>query len=588
MLVMELFVMLLNVIKETALAQVEMARKYRFGEAYRPLDPKKVLYVLTVPALWDDEVNIFYKKKSGVSIFFKTMRECGQMCGMHHIEICFEPIAVTFAVISHSHSKDIDDTKKLQFFEDDQVVLLDMGRSTIDAACLKFLKDGIMSEIHHRDELKIGSTAVDQAFEDLLSDIFGDSAIHDFQEKFRIKQKFNPQAWLQQRNEFWRAKNTLCDKESWNVRVATKFKSYLKSTLGSAEAVEEKFQTYSKINDKPKSGGKKNKHCAHFNFFVIFFMLELSYEAWLFLHKRVLDNICDFVSKLLDHERVNPRVLIVTGGFSNCPYIVPRLQKFLSEREKPIKIYRPSNPHESVVLGSVKWAINYKNLSPLRAPLTLGWCVDQVWNPGDPDDDHKVSSFDSPTGYIRKRFFNTIIRRDEKFENGEERKKEYTIPRQQKSVEFELYKSEHKHGMQYCDDKSKCQLLKKFEMYFENPFSEQITFEINIILKNDRVQLSYRHPETGHRGFAQVKFEDGNVEDVKSQKLDIEYKNILVFLFDSVRSIKKNHIEEILKNILMNEDKLLKLNQKQDKGNSVVIFKEEFYLCFKHLIKEIY
>ncbi|ETN98369.1 hypothetical protein RFI_39141, partial [Reticulomyxa filosa] len=271
-----------------------------------------------------------------------------------------------------------------------------MGGGTIDAACLKFLEDGIMSETHHRDGLKIGGIAVDQAFEALLSDIFGDSVIHDFQEN-------NPQAWLQQRNEFWRAKNTLHDEESWNVKVVTKFKSYLKSTLGSVNAVEEKFQTYSKINDKPKSGKKQTNIVHTPTFFVV----------------RVLDNICDFVSKLLDHERVNPRALIITGGFSNCPYIVPRLQKLLSEREKPIKMYQPSNPHESVVLGSVKWAINYKSLSSLRAPLTLGWCVDQVWNPGDPDDDHKVSSFDSPTGYIRKRFFNTIIRRDEKFENGE-------------------------------------------------------------------------------------------------------------------------------------------------------------------------
>ncbi|ETO00238.1 hypothetical protein RFI_37209 [Reticulomyxa filosa] len=111
--VIELFVLLLNAIKETALAQVEMNRKDMFGEAYRPLDPKEVLYVLTVPALWDDEVNIFYKKKE-----WKTMRECGQKCGMHNIEICFEPIAATFAVVSHSHSKDSDDTKRLQFFEE--------------------------------------------------------------------------------------------------------------------------------------------------------------------------------------------------------------------------------------------------------------------------------------------------------------------------------------------------------------------------------------------------------------------------------------------------------------------------------------
>ncbi|ETO02839.1 hypothetical protein RFI_34570 [Reticulomyxa filosa] len=66
--VMELFVMLLNAIKETALTQVEMTRKYMFGEAYRPLDPKKILYVLTVPALWDDECvspfsSVFHKTK---------------------------------------------------------------------------------------------------------------------------------------------------------------------------------------------------------------------------------------------------------------------------------------------------------------------------------------------------------------------------------------------------------------------------------------------------------------------------------------------------------------------------------------------
>ncbi|ETO05406.1 hypothetical protein RFI_31993 [Reticulomyxa filosa] len=66
-----------------------------------------------------------------------------------------------------------------------------MGGGTIDAACLKFLEDGIMSETHHRDGLKIGGIAVDQAFEALLSDIFGDSVIHDFQEKFQIKQKLH-------------------------------------------------------------------------------------------------------------------------------------------------------------------------------------------------------------------------------------------------------------------------------------------------------------------------------------------------------------------------------------------------------------
>ncbi|ETO05405.1 hypothetical protein RFI_31992 [Reticulomyxa filosa] len=241
-------------------------------------------------------------------------------------------------------------------------------------------------------------------------------------------------------------------------------------------------------------------------------MLELSYETWLFLHKRVLDSICDFVSKLLDHERVKPKVLIVTGGFSNCPYIVPRLEKLLSEREKSIKMYQPSNPHESVVLGSVKWAINYKSLSSLRAPLTLGWCVDQVWNPGDPDDDHKVSSFDSPTGYIRKRFFNTIIRRDEKFENGEERKEEYTIPRQQKSVEFELYKSEHKHGYNIVTTKANANYSKNLKF----------TFEIAIILKNDRVQLSYRHPDTGHRGFAQVNFEGDSTGEIHKIGLEFE------------------------------------------------------------------
>ncbi|ETO09641.1 hypothetical protein RFI_27738 [Reticulomyxa filosa] len=66
-----LFTLMLNSIKETALAQVEVTRKDAFGEAYRPLDPKKVLYVLTVPALWDDEVNLKRKKKyiTCISVF---------------------------------------------------------------------------------------------------------------------------------------------------------------------------------------------------------------------------------------------------------------------------------------------------------------------------------------------------------------------------------------------------------------------------------------------------------------------------------------------------------------------------------------
>ncbi|ETO29539.1 hypothetical protein RFI_07578 [Reticulomyxa filosa] len=442
---------------------------------------------------------------------------------MQHIEICFEPIAAAFAVVSQSKSKDSDEAKRLKFhkgFEKiyvyvymEQIVLLDMGGGTVDAACLTFVDEERMAETHHREGLNIGGITVDLAFEALLSKIFGESIIRKFQEKKRKSQqnKRNSESWLEQRNEFWRAKHSLPPREQWNVRLSRNFKSYLQSTFGTLAAVGDALQTYSKTNSKSKLVGES--------------FLELSYETWLFLHEQVLHDICEFVSKLLDHERVKPKVLIVTGGFSNCPYIVPRLEKLISERKAPLKIYRPSNPHESVVLGSVLWAVNQKDLSSLRAPSTLGWGVDQIWYPGDPDDDHKISSLESSTGYIRKRCFYTIIRRDEKYDDGkthrfetinnklkQEHKEVYTLPRRQKFVEFELYKSKHK-DVQYCDDRAKCQLLKKFKMFFEHPFSEQVDFEITIILRNDRVQLSYKHPDTGHPQFAQVKFDGGSTDD---------------------------------------------------------------------------
>ncbi|ETO09639.1 hypothetical protein RFI_27736 [Reticulomyxa filosa] len=249
----------------------------------------------------------------------------------------------------------------------------------------------------------------------------------------------------------------------------------------------------------------------------------LSYETWLFLHEQVIDNICKLILKLLDHERVKPKVLIVTGGFSNCPYIVPRLEKLFSERKDPLKVYRPHNAHESVVRGSVLWAINQKKLSFLRAFSTLGLSVDWTWNPWDPHDDHKVSSFESSTGFLRKRCFDTIIRRDDKYEDGKEYDDVYVLPRQQTSVEFGLYKSEHKDGIQYCDDKSKCQLLKKFVIFFEKPLSKQVDFQITFILKHDRVRLLYKHPDTGNFDFAIVKFEGECVEDVV--KIGKEFEN---------------------------------------------------------------
>ncbi|ETO36036.1 hypothetical protein RFI_01026 [Reticulomyxa filosa] len=372
-----------------------------------------------------------------------------------------------------------------------------------------------MAETHHRDGLNIGGMAVDKAFETLLSNIFGNAVIDKFQKKFRHNKcfiffgplfcvaitftiKYAKQHNLK-KNAFWRAKHSLPAGKKWNVRLDWDFKNYLQSTFGSLDTVEEKLRAYSKIDGKSKLEGE---------------FLELSYEAWLSLHQQVLDAMCEFVSKLLDLEQVKPNVLIVTGGFSNCPYVIPRLQKLISERKDLLKIYQPLNPHESVVRGSVLWAINKRKLLSLRAPLTLGWSIDRIWCDKDPDDDHKVSSFESYTGYIRKKCLKIhLIGINEV----------YLLPRQQKFVEFELHKSKYKDEM-YCDDKTKCQLLKKFKVFFENPFSEQVNLKIKITLGSDRVRLSYKHPETKSLHYARVIYEDENVDEVV--KIGVEFEEI--------------------------------------------------------------
>ncbi|ETO24161.1 heat shock protein HSP70 [Reticulomyxa filosa] len=491
--VMDLFIMILKIIKETALE-----KRKRIG---------KIGLNFVLPSKFSQ--NKTNNKNTEV------MRECGKSCGMHHVEICFESIAATFAVISHSQSREVDETKRLRFFEDDQVVLLDMGGGTIDAACLTFLEDEKMAETHHRDGLDIGGMMIDQAFEDLLADIFGSAVISEFQQN-------NPQAWLQQRNEFWTAKHSLREKEQRNVELTRKFRKHLQDTFKSLDIIGEKLQAYDGINGKPSLEG---------NF------LQLSYETWLHLHEQILHEICGFVSKLLDHERVKPKVLIVTGGFSGCPFVIPRLRQLLSEREDPPEIYQPHNPHESVVRGSVLWAINQKDLSYIRAPLTLGWCVDKIWYPGDPDDDHKVSSFESYTGYIRKKCFKEIIRRDQRFEDGTEHKQVYVLPRQKKAVEFTLYKSKLKDGIHYCDDESVCQPLKTFRMFFKQSFSEQVNFELTITLRSNRVELSYKHPNTGRYQPADVKFGDENVEDII--KIGGEFENVEIKEDTQKKQIKK-------------------------------------------------
>ncbi|ETO09640.1 hypothetical protein RFI_27737 [Reticulomyxa filosa] len=200
------------------------------------------------------------------------MRECGYKCGMHHVEICFESIAATFDVIN-TQKDESNESKRLKFVKDDQIVLLDMGGGTIDAACLKFLDDGMMEETRHRDGLKIGGAAVDQAFEALLSNIFGDTIIPKFQKELKKKcanfifmvfdartnKKSNPQAWLQQKYTFWSSKHSLPVNEQWNVKLDMHFKDHLETECKSLTAIREKLQAH-KINGKSKSG-KKNFVC---------------------------------------------------------------------------------------------------------------------------------------------------------------------------------------------------------------------------------------------------------------------------------------------------------------------------------------
>ncbi|ETO24455.1 hypothetical protein RFI_12703 [Reticulomyxa filosa] len=409
-----------------------------------------------------------------------------------------------------------------------------MGGGTIDAACLTILGNGTMAETHHRETLCIGGMVVDQEFENLLSRIFEGNVIREFKEKFKNQtllrfalekqnktkqnKKRNPRVWLLQQNEFWRAKHSLPEEGSWpkdkhwNMKLTMAFKNYLKKTLGSLAAVKKKFQTFSEINNKSKleknkTTKKKKKYIGthtHSNFLLMDEdLLELSYETWLFLHKKLLAAVQDFVSKLLEFERVKPKVLVLTGGFSNCPFIVPMLQELLRKREKCPKIYQTHNPHEAVVRGSVLWATNKDDLPSTRIPSTLGLSVDKIWYPGDPNDDHKVSSFESFTGYIRKKCFKPIILLDEEFKD-----------------EFELYKSKDKDEIQYCNDK-RCKLLKKFILRFENPFEKQTNLDIIFILKRDQVELLYENPDMVSQS-VYVKFEGEDVNDVI--KLDVETK----------------------------------------------------------------
>jgi molecular chaperone DnaK (HSP70) len=325
--VLDIFSESLKFLKKTAMDELNF--KSRTG-----VKESEVKWLLTVPAIWKPKAK-------------QIMQEAAALAGLD-IDLVLEPEAGALSCI--------ETLKKSSgwTFNGIKYILVDLGGGTVDCTCHEVNSLREIKELHPATGGDWGSAAVDQAFINLLSEIFDEDVIKEFKtcgklyidllEKFeQTKHLTNPEQPTNRAIEF-------------NSKIHTFFTERLQSKGSSIESRIEKYN----INYKAKHQITED---------------PIEYlDNNLLLSHQIMNELFNFViDPTIKHTKVlltkvpDANYIFLVGGFSESPMIQAAFKKNFS-----IPIITPPQPIKCILEGAVFYGLNPEIISVRRARKTYG------------------------------------------------------------------------------------------------------------------------------------------------------------------------------------------------------------------------
>ncbi|ETO36039.1 hypothetical protein RFI_01025 [Reticulomyxa filosa] len=390
-----------------------------------------VQWIVTIPAIWSNTAK-------------NRMREAALRAGLinnfirDHLIFAFEP-GVNQFLLFHFSQQNWDILKK-QNVEDDKYILLDLGGGTADIACHQVL-DGInVSQIYAPSGGPWGSTYIDEAFWEMLHEIFGREIIEEFKTKY-------PNESIRLKESFRQAKHNYDPVSSKPQKVKIKeLVIFMKKHQIDLKVMSKKVQEYKLKN---KSGV--------FELDEDIGTLYLGHEGWKFLMDKVIDPLVEHVHKLLmEPELKGCKTMLCVGGLSTSPYVMQRLRDTFVTDHKMIKtISKPNQPILAVVEGAVRFGVAPSLIAKYVMPYTYGLKCARLWATSD-EEDKKLWS-EKEMSYIFEDGFEIFVSKGAKMHVQDPPKVKYFQPLNEgeKVIIIEIHRSTEENPKQ-CTNETYC------------------------------------------------------------------------------------------------------------------------------------
>ncbi|PKY42803.1 actin-like ATPase domain-containing protein [Rhizophagus irregularis] len=280
-------------------------------KAWQSLDlERNVLYILTVPAEFDDEA-------------IATFRECVFNAGLlkdkdsNNIRIITEPKAAAIHCLN---------LVEHNLTPGDSFMIVDCGGGTVDLTTCELLKDKRLSELTERTGDCCGSSRIDEAFIEFIGEKVGKSVIESIRKNHYNQLQYFVQEFCKQ----VKIPFTGNDKDVQHFIeldvLLPQIKDYVKE-----------------INEKEREILVKSEWQIEINFTDIKNMFD-----------PVIDKILSLIRGQLDKSEKKCSAIFLVGGFSESKYLQYRIRR---EFCKIPNISVPPHPTTSVVKGGVLYGL---------------------------------------------------------------------------------------------------------------------------------------------------------------------------------------------------------------------------------------
>ena len=334
---------LITVISETLKYISNCALNKLSEQVGETLHKEKIRWILTVPALWNEEHKLFMRKaavKAGI------INEENSF----NLLLCLEPEGASIQV-----REDSEDILKKKITKNSIIVVLDCGGGTVDITINKmlcepdekFLSNEVLSST---GGCEWGSKYVDVNFESFLKEFLGEKlfAVYQKNASMRIdildvfellKKKFNPETVKHSRLQL----------------------SYLGENLTS-DILKNLVNNYNLLHPDAKVTQRGSSG------------IDLSNELMMSFFDPLVDKIINKVKELLEETKKKagyyPKFIFLVGGFGESPYLRQKIKKEFESNDLIVLI--PKRPLVSVVRGACMFGLNPFSITSRIAKKTYG------------------------------------------------------------------------------------------------------------------------------------------------------------------------------------------------------------------------